>query len=494
MIVRLFTLNKRENSTLRPTGTGTEFNCVLKEDTSMISPSIIINFADQSNPQPHIYNYAYIPDFGRYYYVADQKSMRGLHWEYSLVCDVLATYKTEIGNWEMYILRSSAEYNGNVVDEYYPLLTAYEIDEQTIETPWAHVPLDGAPAYYISITRGCFILGVIAKPEASGLGSYGSIKYIVLTYTQMITLISALLNNNILTSNGFSTNDASLSLQKSLINPLSYIKSCYWLPFQYTDIVGAEVQTVDIWDWSVTATCKILSGQPMKENSHSFTLSKHPAAGTRGRYLNSDPYTNYTLSFPPFGIIQLNSMDLIETNRIRTVSVVDLVTGAGRLEIYTEDDNGTRGRLLQKVNAQVCVPIQLAEVGYDYSNIAATAVGTGAEFLGSFLGNFASAVDSGLTTAVSKIGNAANASRSKTMSMGSAGNFSDLNGYVILTTQCYYIAAEDQADVGRPLCAKRLPKNIPGFMVCRSGDVPIAGTSGEQQQVRAFLEGGFFYE
>lgn len=494
MNINLYTLSKRENSTLQPSGSGTQLACTLKNDTSVVSPAVLIDFADQANPQPHIFNYAYIPDFGRYYFISDVRAVRGHLWEYSLKCDVLATYKSQIGNWDMYILRSAAASNGNVIDDFYPLLTDFTLNEQTFETPWAHTPIDGAPAYYITLTKGCFVLGVTAKPLASGYGNFGSIKYIALKYSQMNALISALMDNSLLTANGFSAQDAELSLQKSLINPLSYIKSCYWLPFDYDDLIGSAETSVYIWDWNVSAACKILTGTPFKEISQTVTLPKHPSAASRGRYLNSDPYTKYTISYPPFGIIALNSLDLINTNKIRLVTTVDIITGVGRLEIFTESDAGVRGRLLQRVNAQVSVPIQLAQVGYDYTNLPATAVGIGAEFLGGFLSSFASATESGLTNTVSKIGNAANASRTRTSSTGSSGNFTDLNGYLIVTGQFYTIASEDLADVGRPLCAIRKPSAIPGYIVCRHGDVPLSGTAGEQAQVRTFLEGGFFYE
>lgn len=64
MIIRLFTFGKRENSTLRPAaGSGTDYNCVLKSETSVVNPSILIDFADQQAPAVHLFNYAYIPDF-----------------------------------------------------------------------------------------------------------------------------------------------------------------------------------------------------------------------------------------------------------------------------------------------------------------------------------------------------------------------------------------------------------------------------------------------
>ena len=56
--------SKRKNSTLIPTGTGTEIDVYWKEDTSIDSPSVVLatNAID--------IDYVYINDFGRYYTVS----------------------------------------------------------------------------------------------------------------------------------------------------------------------------------------------------------------------------------------------------------------------------------------------------------------------------------------------------------------------------------------------------------------------------------------
>ena len=492
MIVRFYNLTKRENSTLRPSGAYTEYECFLKSDTSVINPDILIDFADQQNPQPHVsFNYAYIPDFGRYYFIADQRSVSGLLWEYSLNCDVLATYKTQIGNYNFYILRSSNVFNGRVIDTYYPVLTQFTQTIKQLATPWPHETIDGAIPEYISVTKGCFIIGVVGIPQASGYGNYGSIKYLAVKYSQMNTLIQQLTDNTIISSNGFDVNDASLSLQKSLINPLSYIKSCQWVPFDYDDVTGTEMSTVTIWTWSLNIPCKLVTGLPMMFSRSEFTIDPHPQAQSRGWYLNASPYTQLELYYPPFGMISLDTMELIDTVKIRLEVSTDLITGAGRLEVWT-DKNNLRTRLLHKLNTQIGVPIQLSEVGYDYSNVKASLIGIGAEAINSF----ASAVmPSGLSSAVSQIGNAANAMRTHVSSVGGNGNFSDLNGRIELIETYYSIAVEDINDVGRPLCEIRRPSDIPGFILIRNGDMPLPnGLLGEHDKIKAYLESGFYYE
>lgn len=62
----------------------------LRDTSSIIVPSILI----QSNPIG--YNYAYIPEFGRYYYIKNITAFRKTAWLIDLKCDVLMSFKDEI--------------------------------------------------------------------------------------------------------------------------------------------------------------------------------------------------------------------------------------------------------------------------------------------------------------------------------------------------------------------------------------------------------------
>ena len=64
----------------------------LRDASSIIAPSILI----QSNPIG--YNYAYIPEFGRYYYIKNITAYRKGAFIVDLKCDVLMSFKEEILN------------------------------------------------------------------------------------------------------------------------------------------------------------------------------------------------------------------------------------------------------------------------------------------------------------------------------------------------------------------------------------------------------------
>lgn len=66
----------------------------LRESTSVIKPTITI---EASTPLVG-YNYCYIPDFARYYFVVDVNSVRKNLWAVTLRVDVLMSFKEDILN------------------------------------------------------------------------------------------------------------------------------------------------------------------------------------------------------------------------------------------------------------------------------------------------------------------------------------------------------------------------------------------------------------
>ena len=119
MLVRFYTFTKKLNSTARPTGTYTEYDCVIKTSSDVITPTIELQMGLTTNPSA--FNYCYIPDYNRYYWVKDRTFFNHI-WIATLNVDVLATWKPYIGNTDMYVLRSSTAYDGKILDTKYHTL------------------------------------------------------------------------------------------------------------------------------------------------------------------------------------------------------------------------------------------------------------------------------------------------------------------------------------------------------------------------------------
>jgi len=70
----------------------------LRDSSNVVDPVITIAITN-----PTAYNYMYIEEFGRYYFIKDMKSLRTGLWEFYLHVDVLTTYADKIKQLQVII-------------------------------------------------------------------------------------------------------------------------------------------------------------------------------------------------------------------------------------------------------------------------------------------------------------------------------------------------------------------------------------------------------
>lgn len=85
--IRLQTNNSADNVADKNLDSIELLSGVLKGESSIITPTILIEYAGALQNV----NYFYIPQFQRYYFLTDIKSVRANLWEISGRCDVLTT-------------------------------------------------------------------------------------------------------------------------------------------------------------------------------------------------------------------------------------------------------------------------------------------------------------------------------------------------------------------------------------------------------------------
>lgn len=83
----------------------------LKDGTSVINPTVVIQAIPATVQQITTSNYLHIPDFGRYYFIRDISSVRTNLWEISCHVDVLQTYAAQIKEQTAIIQRQENEWN-----------------------------------------------------------------------------------------------------------------------------------------------------------------------------------------------------------------------------------------------------------------------------------------------------------------------------------------------------------------------------------------------
>ena len=111
MTITLYTNYSEENKIGKSLSSGTVVSGTLREETSIMTPTVEIAVASISS------NYAYITDFGRYYFITDIVSVRNGLWRVSFKCDVLETYKSQILENEATLARQENLHNLYLKDD-----------------------------------------------------------------------------------------------------------------------------------------------------------------------------------------------------------------------------------------------------------------------------------------------------------------------------------------------------------------------------------------
>lgn len=84
----------------------------LKDETSITNPEILIEIENPSG-----FNYAYIPEFNRYYFINDIISVGNNLWRISMHVDVLESFKNEILSQNCIIEKSTLGFDLYLPDE-----------------------------------------------------------------------------------------------------------------------------------------------------------------------------------------------------------------------------------------------------------------------------------------------------------------------------------------------------------------------------------------
>ena len=458
--VNFYTFAKRVNSTKTPTATADlSADCIIKRGSSIISPTIELDLGLASSPAA--YNYAYISDWNRYYFVSDWVFNDRL-WTAQLKSDPMASFKSSIGSYTGYVARAASSYDLSVVDAYYPALAKNTHDADIQTSPFG------------DLSSASFIVGIIGKGSGN---NGGAVTYYRATSSAIKTLNNYLLDDPSI----YNQSDISDELLKCIFNPIQYIVSCMWIPFS-PPVINSDVE-IGWWDVSISGMERI-SGLDWGSNL-TFTIPKHPKAATRGAYLNLPPFSRYTLEAGPWGFIPVDPFNLLDTTSLSCVYKVDLITGSGRFNIKFRD------KLIYEhgVTAQIGVPIQMGQNLINQGALTGAAGSMTNLFQSALTGDVAGALVNGL----SAIGDAAKLTQSVPSTIGSNGTLSFNNNFGLMA-DFLDIADEDISSRGRPLCKAVQLSSLSGYVQCVDADPEIACTIEENNTIRSYLNGGFYYE
>lgn len=506
MVIQFFSeFAKKYNSTKRPVGAvDRSLTGHLKQPCSIMKPIINIERLPQ-DANPCVYTYAIIPAFQRFYFVEDWIWNNGL-WEVHMTEDVLGTWKTQIGNQTMYVLRADTRdtqavmlWNGGITDTTYPATTDFDIERTSFDSPFVSTE-----------SSGVYVVGVVGSDNADAMGA---ITYYAMTSSEFGDLKATLFGIDGLkvmglvdTNDQWTATDMGEQIFKTMYNPFQYIVSCNWFPISPSSIAGTPVTTMKIGWWIYTVTAKRISQKIGTFYDEIKAIPPHPQAGTRGRYLNFAPYTKRTL-YGKFGSIPLDTafFDLDESSStyyryLVGKYTVDYVTGQCLYQIYTARyTDHSDLQLIHKTEFLLGVPIQLAQIGMDYMGTVSTALNsvggtvhnalTGALSMGGAglavgaLGGVASGIYDSIQSAMPQL-----------ETSGSNGSFINIGLNTQLISIYYTITYEDIEHKGRTVCLPVQISLLNGFVMCADGEIDITCFDNERKEIARLLTTGFFWE
>lgn len=486
--VYFWNYSKKTNSTGHPSVSGSvdHYDCDLLDLSGILTPTLQLN-----GRNPTIYNYAYIEEFRRFYYVNNWRYNLGL-WTCELQVDVLASWEAEIKSSALYVLRSASKWDNSIRDTVYPMLSGNLYSDSSLPNP-----------FNTSYGNGYFVVGIVNTDT----NTVGAISYYSFTSSQFRSFMYNLMSD----IDSYGMFDISSDLTKLLANPFQYIVSCRWMPLQPPG--GTAVSNVPIGWWNMNVSASRLGASSIIDgNLNGLSVPRHPQRD-RGTWLDQEPYSSYYLVFAPFGAFSLPPENMLLADELNFHWSVDYITGAAVLEVKSG------GALVTRVEGKIGAEIALAQMAPQVDNMVSALFtkpaaqpenGSGsASWLDVTLSEIGdkmsgarreviqtpqTKLESAAQTILTGIANAWLSDFCPAQISGQNGGVSAGRFNVALHAWFKLIADETLYEKGRPLCQYTQLYGMNGFIQCGESDVSIPCTKPELEAIKLHLVNGMFLE
>lgn len=473
-----FTFAKRKNSLKVPVdSTGTSFNVVLKEPTSMDAPHLILN-ADTFG-----FNYAKFN--GQYFFVSDITSRRNNLWEVSLEKDVLATYRARILAQSAFVMYDETA-NTELSDHRLSIKTSMTVQHRT-----------GKFTTMSTATSYTAIVGITGSRK-SGSDSTGLFAMSISDLYKVLRAVYSWSSDD----DQFPDADGSLFTTpaeaiKQLAQPIieffrqmvssgsapDNIRSCNLLPIPLSSFDGI-VQRVclGLYDTGIDA---------LRIDPDTFTdTCKVAIPWQASDWRRNAPYHEIFLTVPFLGTIPISPSDVIGETELTLYALIDPSDGRVSLRVFSDAGlNHCIGVYSANVGAQYIIG-STGISGYQLLNTALASVGGAASAL--VTGN--PAIIAGAIPAIN------NNIKPQNANIGNFGGLASL-GLVrenVICTTIFHDTNVPPASVapaiGTPAMAYKALNTLSGYVQCNAFSLDAAAESGDLDAVNSYMNSGVFIE
>lgn len=459
MKIRLWkNFKKRNNSTLQPSGSYTELDVVLKNDTSIEAPEFILK-GNEFN-----YNYLYVPTFKHYYFINDIVSMaNGL---IRIICkqDILATYKADILNYEGFITYAASAYDPMIPDG--RIATKNEIAEiRTTAFTWNDSAFNA---------NGCYVLAVTSQD--GGANGFTSL-YIMDEAT--VNKVSKYMNSTLLSDSSLVT-----KLKNLFTSPIESVISCLWLPLNLNWVVttlDADYRSIYLADIAIKDT----GGNDIK--AYLVTTPEILVTGASSAlttfysdFRKTSPYTKAELYIPFYGMIPVSMAEFPELMSLRLQ--IDIMTGDATLRISTQKTTSGIASLalVSNINFNLGVKCIITQSSQDYSRL---------------MHNLEGAVAGSSIGAITDLAVQLSSTSKSTLGSVSGRSMTGFNSAILYQTALSTTDPENmRLTMGRPYQQYSQLSAFTGFVQVQDASIYIDGFENDRNAINGMLNSGIFIE
>lgn len=465
MNVLFYNHAKRNNSTKLPTE-GVNIPCVLKDECSVTSPVLEIKTAERPT-----YNYAYIADFGRYYYVNDWTYYRGI-WSCTLSVDVLTSWKSNILETQAQVLFSSSLYDLDVIDNRVASIGTYKRESNTADFIGTLSGQNDTPS-------GTFAINALSD---SSTWATGATTTYFMSYQQMQVFARELVSPTVWEG-----------LKQFFNSPMDGIIECYYIPLDITKFIDLTVDgAVNIGDYTFpTATAK-------KAVSTNFALTSYTTSidipWLYNDFRRLAPYTEITLFVPFCGAKPINPEMVYNIDRLFIDYSIDVVTGNIQAIVYNKEE------VLEEFSGNCKITLPVGQTQSRTESVIGATGGAITAIAGFASGNVAL----GATGVLSAISSVITPAAVKTTGGMSGTVLGAILGNDTKRWQKFRLSAtsrdtSDEPENMRAIVGNALNKvvslsTLTGYVQCYGASVNAQATSGEISMINEYLNSGIYIE
>ncbi len=449
MIVKFWKyFDKKGLSTARPTAAAD-----LESDLSVYMPCDMIHPRLKMKSDAGRFYYAYIVDFGRYYYL-DSISYEGGLQIAAYTLDYLASFRTEIGATRCMIERSSQMVNENLIDPY----RAVEPEIKYIREVTQNV-LPKGEGYLLQYTGsgGVHTVWIGEKPFKKLMSA------LWLTWGKIEGMSQVI-------QTAIDPAQYILSVQKCLLGVEAFVdvNTAVPIPIILGNMVMADSEGVQISAFEVSES---------QQKNVVIDLPKHPQA-SKIPFVKAAPYSCYSIKIPGAGWIDLNANDIYAYELLTVRYTFDGINGKFRAEVMAGQN------VIGETMGSSSIP-------YAFS---AASVDVGGAIMGG-ISSILSVATANITGAVNGIGSAIGTIFPTVTTRGKLGSAIGVNEQVEILLRYQTVGELDSANQGEPLAKVGTVGKFRGFVKCADANPVMHGaTKNEIDTIIELMNGGFYFE